>query len=224
MAVYMIGDAVKTLGIEAHVLRYWEEELGLSIKRNSMGHRFYEERDVQLFEEIKRLRDGGVPLKDIKKYVEDIRKNKQNLDLNKNEGFKKNKSESPGVDKSESPEVHKNESHEENKNSSSLDKAMGKSMQNETPGNVVDFKIAQLQTLMNKIVANAFKENKQYLTNAIRNEVTSDVMRQIDIVIREQEEREEERFRKLDENLRLLQRANMEAAATKQRGLFRRKH
>ena len=38
---YSISDAAKKLNIEAHVLRYWEEELGLDIPRNDLGHRYY---------------------------------------------------------------------------------------------------------------------------------------------------------------------------------------
>lgn len=36
---YMISDASRLVDVEAHVLRYWEEELGLPIGRNEMGHR-----------------------------------------------------------------------------------------------------------------------------------------------------------------------------------------
>lgn len=32
---YSISDAAKKLNIEAHVLRYWEEELGLDIPRKT---------------------------------------------------------------------------------------------------------------------------------------------------------------------------------------------
>ena len=39
--VYLIKEAAKLVEVEAHVLRYWEEELGLKIKRNEMGHRYY---------------------------------------------------------------------------------------------------------------------------------------------------------------------------------------
>ena len=35
---YMISDAADMVHVETHVLRYWEEELGLSIPRNEMGH------------------------------------------------------------------------------------------------------------------------------------------------------------------------------------------
>ena len=33
---YMISDASKLVDVEAHVLRYWEEELDLPIGRNEM--------------------------------------------------------------------------------------------------------------------------------------------------------------------------------------------
>ena len=38
---YLISDASKKVDVEAHVLRYWEEELKLDIPRNDMGHRYY---------------------------------------------------------------------------------------------------------------------------------------------------------------------------------------
>ena len=44
---YMISDAAKLVDVEAHVLRYWEEELDLPIARNEMSHRYYTEDDVE---------------------------------------------------------------------------------------------------------------------------------------------------------------------------------
>ena len=35
---YMISEAAKRVNVETHVLRYWEEELSLSIGRTEMGH------------------------------------------------------------------------------------------------------------------------------------------------------------------------------------------
>ena len=46
---YMISEAAKRVGVEAHVLRYWEEELDLPIGRTEMGHRYYTEDDIRLF-------------------------------------------------------------------------------------------------------------------------------------------------------------------------------
>ena len=43
--VYLISDAARKVNVEAHVLRYWEEELELPINRNEMGHRFYTEQE-----------------------------------------------------------------------------------------------------------------------------------------------------------------------------------
>ena len=77
MEEMLIKDAAKHLGIEAHVLRYWEEELGLLIKRNKMGHRYYDEKDIHLFEEIIKLRDEGFPLKDIKAGID--KKRQENI-------------------------------------------------------------------------------------------------------------------------------------------------
>ena len=37
---YLISDAAKQVQVETHVLRYWEEELKLPIKRNEQGHRY----------------------------------------------------------------------------------------------------------------------------------------------------------------------------------------
>ena len=62
----MISDAAKKVMVEAHVLRYWEEELGLPIKRNELGHRYYTEEDVRRFMEIKELKERGLQLKAIR--------------------------------------------------------------------------------------------------------------------------------------------------------------
>ena len=39
MGIMTIKEAAKKLHVEAHVLRYWEDELKLDIKRNAQGHR-----------------------------------------------------------------------------------------------------------------------------------------------------------------------------------------
>lgn len=224
----MIKDATKKLGIEAHVLRYWEEELGLEIKRNSMGHRYYDEKDIRMFGEIKRLRDEGISLKEIRTSIERMK-------------VKRVKEENNAEDAKDTGEIGNTSSIkvindiEEKKNEDGImggseicviDKAEFDeelSTDKKEKDNIVDFKSAQMQTLMNKIVANAFRENKSMLTNAIKSEITEDVMKQMDVIIREKEEREEARFRRLDESLRQIQRANEEVAATRSKRRFGRK-
>lgn len=63
---YMISDAAKLVDVEAHVLRYWEEELDLPIGRNEMGHRYYTEEDIARFRRVKELKEQGLQLKAIR--------------------------------------------------------------------------------------------------------------------------------------------------------------
>lgn len=186
-----IKEAAEQLKVEPHVLRYWEDELGLEIKRNNMGHRYYTEQDIRMFREIQKLKQNGLSLKDIKA------------------GIDKRRKDEPAKGEVESKPVHETADRSDD---NSRDKDI----------KVVDFKLAQVQAAMNKIVANALRENKDIITTSIKSEITADVMRQFDAVMREKEEKEEARFRKLDEVLRQMQLANAEVAATKPRGLFRR--
>ena len=64
--VYTIGDVAKRIQVETHVLRYWEEELGLSIGRNELGHRYYTEDDMKLMENIRQWKEQGLQLKAIR--------------------------------------------------------------------------------------------------------------------------------------------------------------
>ena len=59
---YLISDAAKRVQVESHVLRYWEEELKLPIKRNEMGHRYYTEDDIKRFQEVRDLKEQGLQL------------------------------------------------------------------------------------------------------------------------------------------------------------------
>ncbi len=68
---YLISDAAKKVAVESHVLRYWEEELKLPIKRNELGHRYYTEEDIQRFQEVKALKEQGLQLKAIRMILKD---------------------------------------------------------------------------------------------------------------------------------------------------------
>lgn len=62
----LISEAAKEVQVESHVLRYWEEELKLPIKRNEMGHRYYTQEDIDRFRQIKDMKERGLQLKAIK--------------------------------------------------------------------------------------------------------------------------------------------------------------
>lgn len=63
---YMISDAATMAGVESHVLRYWEDELDLTIPRNEMGHRYYTRENILEFQKIKSLKEQGYQLKAIR--------------------------------------------------------------------------------------------------------------------------------------------------------------
>lgn len=67
----LISDAAKEVQVESHVLRYWEEELQLPIRRNALGHRYYTEEDVECFKQIKIMKERGLQLKAIKMILKD---------------------------------------------------------------------------------------------------------------------------------------------------------
>lgn len=211
----MIKDAAKLLNVEAHVLRYWEVELGLEIKRNSMGHRYYDERDIKMFNNVKELKSRGLSLKDIRKGIEKQKKSDE-TEIKENQKSKTNNVDKDDMDKDDvnKDDEDKSESKPEPNN---LDDVSDKDEISEVTEDikVVDFKLAQMQKVMNKVIANALNENKTIITSSIKAEITEDVMRQFDTVMREKEEREEARFKKLDECLRQMQRANAEVAATR---------
>lgn len=199
---YTITEAAKKLSVEPHVLRYWEEELGLVIKRNDVGHRYYDEEDIALFERIQELKHNGKSLKNIKEAIDLYKKT---VKVN-------------GKEKLEKTEKAEGKKEEEQKRELSED-----SKNVDLSENVVDFKQAQMQKLMSKMIANALQENKHIITSSVKAEVTEEVMKQMDIIMKEKEEREEARFRKLDECLRKLQRGNDEVAATRIKKRWRSK-
>ena len=75
---YMISEAAKHVGVESHVLRYWEEELDLPIGRTEMGHRHYTEE----------LKEQGLLLKEIKQLLPDMLRTKALLKARKSDAPK----------------------------------------------------------------------------------------------------------------------------------------
>lgn len=76
---YMISEAAKKVQVESHVLRYWEEELGLEIDRTDMGHRYYTEDDIQLFLCIQKLKNEGMLLRDLKPMIPELTATRKRL-------------------------------------------------------------------------------------------------------------------------------------------------
>ena len=67
---YSIGQVCELLKVEDFNLRYIEKALNLSIKRNEVGERVYNERDVENLKIIFELKEQGLNYKAIRKVLE----------------------------------------------------------------------------------------------------------------------------------------------------------
>ena len=77
---YSIGEFSKATGLGIHTLRYYEHEGLITPGRNSSNRRCYSDKDLAWIEFIKRLKDTGMPIKEIQRYAE--LRAKGNLTLN----------------------------------------------------------------------------------------------------------------------------------------------
>ena len=62
----MISEAARQLGLETYNLRTWEEEFSLVIPRNEKGYRYYGEKEIHTFEQIRDLKNQGLDSEEIK--------------------------------------------------------------------------------------------------------------------------------------------------------------
>ncbi len=189
---YMISDAANIVNVESHVLRYWEDELELNIPRNEMGHRYYTKENIQEFQKIKELKEQGYQLKAIRMIVHsepiantgDIPVMEAGLHQVPLPGQQaKDRSYLPASETDLKP------------------KAAGVMPPSENIMDNTD-KMAQFTELMTEIVGKALAANNQALSKNISEDVGEQVIKEMNYLMREREEAEEERFRKLDEAIR----------------------
>ena len=62
---YSISQASRLVGVENHVLRYWEDELHLEIPRDRKNQRYYTKLHIEMFQKINELKEKGYQLKAI---------------------------------------------------------------------------------------------------------------------------------------------------------------
>lgn len=193
---YMISDASKMLGVESHVLRYWEEELNVVIPRNEMGHRYYTDYHINLLKNIRDLKSQGYSLRTIKMMLTDPdeeRTRSRKVDVS----MPLTAREVP-VSMAQQPATIENNS--------------VANRYNNVSGCVVDedngqmTKMEQFQAIMDKVVCKALKASASELGKEVSGNVSDTVLKEMNYLIRTQDEREEERFKKLDEAMRSKQR------------------
>lgn len=196
---YMISDAANIVNVESHVLRYWEDELALSIPRNEMGHRYYTKENIQEFQRIKELKEQGYQLKAIRMIVHN-----GPLEGLTAESAEKQVQQAPlqqGSTLSQAQQPLAQLSTQQTQLQADL---LAQTPVQEVSQSILDNtdKMAQFTDLMSQIVGKAIQENNQALSQNISEEVGKQVIKEMNYLMREREELEEERFRKLDAAIR----------------------
>ena len=180
---YMISDAADMVHVETHVLRYWEEELGLAIPRNEMGHRYYTRENIKEFQQIKELKEQGYQLRAIRMILHNGRL----------EPIK----EDPPQD------WYVNTMDEEVPTIKPIAMMQKTPLQQSEPAALSpEERMAQFRELMSDIVGQAIAQNNEALSEQIGKDVQERVLKEMNYLMREQEEAQEERYRKLDAAIR----------------------
>ncbi len=248
---YLISDASKKVDVEAHVLRYWEEELKLDIPRNEMGHRYYTELHIRLFRQVKALKERGYQLKAIKSALDRVMESGSDLiisdevleeDMEKAlkecaavseqtartcvsgslagreplSGGVAGSGRKPGKEKIVELTTDEFKDGELPEELSELPEAVKENIP--AMNLTAEEKMEQFQEIMNHIIGRALDANNEKLSQDISHMVNNKVTQEMECLFRMSDEKEEERFRQLDEIIRSYQkdsRSRDEAAAAK---------
>lgn len=194
--LYSIKEAAEVLGVETHALRYWEEELGLSIERSAQGRRVYTEEDMNLFRRIMGWKKQGLQLKMIKELIHGGIggcKEEQKKYEEKEMGRRIIMYRPKEVQVKETMELNPVQNLESNLE----------------PVSEREEKARRLQELLKQFISESIRESNTELLGLLK----EGLLKELDYQFRLQEEREEEReklrmekedehFRQLDENIR----------------------
>ena len=202
---FMISEAAKQVDVESHVLRYWEEELGLRIGRTEMGHRYYTKDDIQLFRCIKKLKDEGMLLRDLKPLIPELKETRLKL--------KTTDSDSPAkTSGSESSSYNLKTASPDTPAPSGIT-ALSAETATESGEVVIPLNtVEQMRSLVGDIFREVLTENNDVLKKDISSTVTTDVIHEMDFLFQAKERQQEEHFRKLDSLIRQQQAVRRETA------------
>lgn len=231
---YSISEASRLLEVENHVLRYWEEELELTIPRNELGHRYYREEEIQLLSCIKELKNKGFQLKAVKEVLPDLEQKKL-IDVHKLLATQV-ELENMGIEEKEEERDREKEQVEEQSEESKAEnitdcKVISMRKGDELSRNSLvkretaavplrenEEKMKEFESIMGRIIGKALRDHAESMGDVMGDRISNRVIREMDSVLEEQEEREEARYKKLDEAIRSHQKARQEIAVSKEEG------
>ena len=187
---YLISDAANIVQVESHVLRYWEEELELTVPRNELGHRYYTQENIQEFLRIKELKERGYQLKAIRLILQDEKERKEENMMEPAIRIEKVDGREIGEEVLRRAMAKNEVIHVTQKTSQLAEDAQREK------------RMEQFQSMMTEIVRKAINDNNQDLSEEVSVQVGEHVIKEMNYLMRTQEEQEAERFRKLDQAIR----------------------
>lgn len=207
---YMISDTARKVDVEAHVLRYWEEELEIPIARNEMGHRYYTPEDITLFKNIRALKEQGFQLRAIKLLLPKI-KETGGEELEKLFVLREELNYQVSAMGQETMAKEGEEARQQTDKQTQLQSLEQSSMVTDKQ-QALNRKLLQFQDVLRSALTEALVENN-YI---VEERVGDKVIKHVDYMLRMSEEREDERFKKLDEAIRMKQQTRKEIAVAEE--------
>ena len=201
---HMISDAARQVGVEKHVALSWEEELDIKVGRTELGHRYYTDKTIYIMKKVRELREKGFQLKAIKVLIPEIQK----------------KAEDAENEEEETKEETKAQTEEKMKEQTKGQKQDTHTLKQQAVLQVSDSldNLEKFEEIVGNIVKCALQENNVELENRI----ADTVLKEMDVLMRIQEKKEEERYRSLDETIRMIQHNRQMVAATKERAIHKK--
>jgi len=201
---YMISDAANIVHVESHVLRYWEDELELNIPRNEMGHRYYTKENIAEFQRIKELKEQGYQLKAIRMIVHNGPIEGLTAEAPLPVGQAPLSAGAAATIPQPVQPVAAQMAAVAQPVQPVAPQQLPVKNTTESPQSILNNtdKMAQFTELMTEIVGKALAANNEELGQSISEEVGKQVIKEMNYLMREREEAEEDRFRRLDAAIR----------------------
>ena len=200
----MISDAARMVALEQHVLRYWEDELELNIPRNEMGHRYYTKENIAEFQRIKELKEQGYQLKAIRMIVHNGPIEGLTAEAPLPVGQAPLSAGAAAAIPQPVQPVAAQMAAVTQPVQPVAPQQLPVKNTTESPQSILNNtdKMAQFTELMTEIVGKALAANNEELGQSISEEVGKQVIKEMNYLMREREEAEEDRFRRLDAAIR----------------------
>ena len=198
--MYMISDAAKQVEVESHVLRYWEDELELPIKRNKLGHRYYTQDDVNRLKRVKTMKEQGFQLKAIRKAL------KQEIEGSQDET----------QDMMSGMQEESTERREKNEVAVPV-KGTGVIRKETAPVRDREEKAYRLQMLLRNMIVDTIREENEIFCEQIKESVLKELDYQFRLQAEREDERENERVKREEEHFRQIDELIREKAGKKEK-------